>query len=75
MSKKKQPQKVPAPAAPLPVLHGNAFVTMLDEGRMLCNEVSWRREFDSDVVEYLKQKGLLEEWDRWREAKRASRQG
>lgn len=70
MSKKKRPQKVSVPAGPLPVLHGNAFVTMLDEGRMLCNEVAARREFDADVVEYLKQKGLLEEWGKWREAKR-----
>ncbi len=70
MSKKKRPPKVSAPAAPLPVLHGSAFVTMLNEGRGLCDEVTARREFCADVVEYLRQKGLLEEWGKWREAKR-----
>jgi hypothetical protein len=72
MSRKKRPQKVIQPAPhPLPVLHGSAFTAVLDEGRMLCNEVMARREFCADVVEYLKQKGLLDEWDQWRQAKRA----
>ncbi len=70
MSRKKRPQK-PAASAPLPVLHGNAFATFLQEAHSLGNEVVARREFDADIVEYLKQKGLLEEWGAWREQKRA----
>lgn len=64
----------PAPSAPpgaLPVLHGRVFTTFIDEATSLGNEVNARREFCADVVEYLKQKSLLEEWSAWREAKRA----
>lgn len=77
MSKKKRPHtKVVPITAPkqLPVLHGNAFITMLNEGQMLCNEVTARREYDEDVVEYLRQKGLFDEWAQWREAKRGPKQ-
>lgn len=79
MSRKNRPQKSQTtqaqPAAPLPVLHGDAFRTFLDEARSIGNEVMARREFDADVVEYLKQKGLVDEWAKWREAKRAPQQG
>lgn len=71
MSKKKRPPKVSAPSAPPAVLHGSAFVTMIDEARSLCNEVVARREFDADVVEFLRSKGLFDEWGAWRDAKRA----
>lgn len=67
MSKKKRP--VTPPVAPLPVLHGSCFTTFIDEAKSLGNEVVARRAFDADVAEYLKQKGLLEEWANWREAK------
>ena len=71
MSRKKRPNKVQAPAAPvMPVLHGDCFRTFLDEARSIGSEVMARREYDADVVEYLKQKGLFEEWGRWRETKR-----
>lgn len=73
MSKKKRPNPSPAPQRPtqLPVLHGMCFTTFIDEARSLGSEVTARREFDADVGEYLTQKGLLEEWSQWREAKRA----
>lgn len=74
MSKKKRPQMVPAPPAPpakLPVLHGMCFSTFIEEATSISNEVTARRAFDTDVGEYLKQKGLLEEWAKWREAKHA----
>lgn len=64
-----QPQK--PSAGPLPVLHGQAFVTFLDEARSIGNEVTARRAFDADVAEYLKQKGLIEEFQAWREQKNA----
>lgn len=76
MSKKKRPnQATPAqrPTA-LPVLHGNVFSTFVSEAQSLGNEVMARREYDADVVEYLSQKGLMDEWSKWREAKRAPRQ-
>lgn len=68
MSKKKRLN--PQPAA-LPVLHGRAFTTFIEEAMSLGNEVTVRRAYDADVAEYLKQKGLLEEWDAWRKAKHA----
>lgn len=72
MSKKNRANKVPnmPAAARLPVIHGDCFRTFIDEASSLGNEVMARRQFDADVAEYLKQKGLLEEWGAWREAKR-----
>lgn len=73
MSKKKHPQastSIPASPPKLPVLHGTCFTTFIDEAHSLGNEVMARREFCADVVEYLKQKGLMDEWGAWREAKR-----
>lgn len=74
MSRKKHPNPPPVkPAGPLPVLHGNVFATFLQEAQSVGNEVVARREYDSDVAEYLTQKGLMQEWTAWREAKRASK--
>lgn len=75
MAKHKRPQK-PAPVqpqkvGPLPVVHGDCFRTFLDEARSIGNEVQARREFDADVAEYLQQKGLMDEWSKWREEKHA----
>jgi hypothetical protein len=47
------------------------FTTFIEEATSLGNEVTARREFCADVVEYLTQKGLLHEWGEWRNAKRA----
>ena len=78
MAKKKHPNSVPATqraaAQPLPVVHGDCFRTFLDEARSIGNECTARREYDADVVEYLQQKGLMDEWAAWREAKRAPKQ-
>lgn len=77
MAKKKRPvQKTVkiAAAAPVPtppVVHGDCFRAFIDEARSIGNECMARREYDNDVVEYLKQKGLFEDWATWREAKRA----
>lgn len=75
MSKKKRPQKVQPPkvAAPLPVVQGDCFRTFLDEARSIGNECMARREYDTDVVEYLTQKGLMDEWASWRAQKRGPR--
>lgn len=74
MSKKKRPNKAPShptpSSQPLPVVHGDCFRTFLDEARSIGNEVVARREFCADVVEYLQQKGLFDEWSEWRTAKR-----
>ncbi len=75
MSKKKRPQTAPVQRqTALPVLHGNVFSTFISEAQSLGNEVNPRREYDADVAEYLTQKGLMAEWAKWREAKRAPRQ-
>jgi hypothetical protein len=71
MSKKKRPNPAPVAKKPLPVLHGGAFRAFLDEARSIGNECEARRSYDVDVVEYLKQKGLFEEWAEWRAAKHA----
>ena len=75
MSRKKRPNSPsptpPAPAGPLPVLNGNCFATFIDEARSIGNEVAARRQFDADIMEYLKQKSLLEEWSAWYDARRA----
>lgn len=74
MSKKKHPnkahQKPLVQRPPPPVLHGDVFRTFVDEARSIGNEVVARREFDLDVVEYLRSKGLFDEWCAWRAAKR-----
>jgi hypothetical protein len=74
MSKKKRPNKVPTrtaqnAAVPRPVVHGDAFRTFIAEAQSIGNEVAARREYDADVVEYLEEKGLFEDWARWREMK------
>jgi hypothetical protein len=74
MSKKNRPSKAPARTAqnapvPKPVVHGDVFRTFVAEAQSIGNEVVARREYDADVVEYLKEKGLFEEWARWRAAK------
>jgi hypothetical protein len=74
MSKKKRPDKAPRqqPVA-LPVTHGDCFRTFIDEATKIGNEVMARRQFDADVIEYLTQKGLMNEWSQWLDAKRAPR--
>lgn len=77
MAKKKHPKAAPAvqpQKLALPVVHGDCFRTFLDEARSIGNEVVARRQFDADVVEYLTQKGLFDEWSKWREAKHAPKQ-
>ncbi len=76
MSKKKSPNSVaargtpPKAAAPAPVAHGDCFRTFIDEARSIGNECVSRRQFDEDVVEFLKEKGMFADWAAWRTAKR-----
>lgn len=73
MAKKKTTNRnVPQPA-PAAVVHGDCFRTFIDEARSIGNECTARREFDADVVEYLKQKGIFDDWSAWREAKHAQK--
>ena len=73
MTKKNRPNKAPvkAGAQPQPVAHGDCFRTFIDEARSIGNECMARREWDDDAVEFLKAKGLFEEWCAWRDKKRA----
>lgn len=76
MSRKNRPNKPailgPAAApAPPPVLHGNCFHTFIAEARSLGNEVTARRAFDAEVGEYIAAKGLTDDFNAWREARRA----
>lgn len=74
MKRKKSPNKAPQQAPQkTPVMNGDCFVTFIHEAQSIGNEVVARREFCSDVVEFLGTKGLVDEWARWREAKRAPR--
>ena len=68
MAKKKRPNK--APAQPPHVMQGDVFRTFLYEAQSIGNECTARRAFDADVIEYLKEKGLLEDWTAWREARK-----
>jgi len=79
MSKKRRPRPAPARTAqnaangPRPVVHGDCFRTFIAEAQSIGNEVVARREYDADVVEYLKEKGLFEDWARWLDAKVSAR--
>lgn len=69
MAKKKPAYVAPQQNTQLPILHGDCFRTFLEEATSIGNEVAARREFCADVVEYLTQKGLIDEWSAWRAAK------
>jgi hypothetical protein len=73
MSKKKPLRKAPrvVTAPPAPVLAGDVFRAFVDEARSIGNEVAARRLYDEDVVAFLREKGLYDEWAAWRQAKRA----
>ncbi len=71
MAKKKRPDGAQKNPDATPVLHGTCFTTFIDEARKLGNEVVARREFCTDAVTFLKEKGLFEEWDQWCRARRA----
>lgn len=73
MSKKKRPNKVLVPAPQPAVLHGDVFHAFVNEARQIGNEVAARRVFETDVAEYLKQKDLLDEFVKWRDARRATK--
>lgn len=66
MAKKKAP-------APAPVLHGDAFHSFIREATSIGNEVAARRAFDAEVSEYLGAKGLADDFNAWRAAKRPAR--
>lgn len=67
MPKKKRPNN-----APSAVLNGNVFATFVKEAQSIGSEVVARREYDADVGEFLKERGLLVAWADWRKAKRES---
>lgn len=69
MPKKNRAPRGAAPAKP-PVLQGDCFRTFLDEARSIGNEVAARRQFAADVIEFLRGKGLIDEWDAWHAARR-----
>ncbi len=74
MSKRKSPKKVSSKSiapVPSPVLQGDCFRTFLAEAMSIGNECTARREFDDEVIAYLREKGLFDEWSAWREAKHA----
>lgn len=50
----------------------DVFATFVAQADMIGKEVAARRAFDEDVADYLKEKGLIEDFESWRE-KRASR--
>jgi hypothetical protein len=68
MSKSKNKHKAIVPER-APVMQGDCFATFLREAQSIGNEVVARRAYDADVGEYLAEKGLLEDFAAWREAK------
>lgn len=74
MTKRKSPKTVPGGSPVKPsVLHGDVFRSFLDEARSIGNECAERRVFDAHVVEFLTEKGLMDEWAAWREKKLSAR--
>ena len=57
-------------AVPAPVPSGNTFATLLREMLSLVHELEARRRFDAEVGEWLKEFGLVDEFEAWREKKR-----
>lgn len=64
--KKQQPQTAPGPQ---PVVHGQAFAAFMREAQSIGNEVEARRAFDNEVGVYLKEKGLVDDFEGWRKAR------
>lgn len=60
MGAKNKPKSAPA------VTQGNVFATFVHEAQQIGQEVVARRAFDDDVSEFLKEKGLVEEFEAWR---------
>jgi hypothetical protein len=52
-----------------PVKQGNVFATFLEEAQQLGREVVARRAFDEAVGAFLKEKGLVEEFETFRAPK------
>lgn len=72
MKRKKSPNKAPQPILQkTPVMNGDCFATFLKEAQSIGSEVVARREFDADIIVFLTEKGLLEEWTARRAAKRS----
>lgn len=78
MSRKNRPNKQPAklgpqPASvqPQPITYGNVFAAFVQEAQSIGNEIDSRRRFGKDVEDYLKVKGLVDDFVAWRQAKYA----
>lgn len=77
MKRKKAAPKAPSQksSAPdpmmQPVLVKDVFATFLDVARSIGNEVQARRAFDSEVGVYVTEKGLVDDFNAWREARAA----
>lgn len=78
MSKKKRPNQklaqTPAPAPnPLlqPVLGKDVFIMFIDAAKSIGNEVVARRAFADEIGTYLAEKKLVDDFNAWRDAKRA----
>lgn len=52
-----------------PVLVKDLFAAFLDVARSIGNEVQARRTFDADVGVYITEKGLVDDFNTWREAR------
>lgn len=69
---KKKSRNAPVPQNP-PCLQGDVFATFIDEASKIGNEVAARRRFDAQVSAYLKEKGLVEDFEAWRLKRSADR--
>lgn len=68
--KRKKSQNKPVP---VPVMNGDCFATFVKEADSIGREVVARRQFAADVVAFLREKGLFEEWTAWHERRVSAR--
>lgn len=61
----------PVPPAPPPVTEGNVFARFLHEAQSIGNEVVARRALQGEIAAFLAQKGLVAEFEAFREARKA----
>lgn len=52
---------------------GSSFATLLREMLALVHELEARRGFGTDIAEWLKEFGFVEEFEAWRKARNESR--
>lgn len=61
---------MPKPLKRNTVTEGSVFATFISEGIAMTQELEARRRFGNDVGEFLRKKGLVDEFETFRNAKK-----